>query len=102
MKNLAEPIAFLTAFGPLYHRQPKGSASEIRSTPALILAQPNFSNCMLTLSECVGMGLTRNCKRHSSHQSSALTSHDTLDNRKNTGTHLWAFSLRSDVHIADK
>jgi hypothetical protein len=32
---IAYPIALLTAFGPSYHRRPKGSASEIRSTPRL-------------------------------------------------------------------
>jgi hypothetical protein len=36
-RNFAYAIALLIAFGSPYHRRPKGSASEIRSTPDLSL-----------------------------------------------------------------
>src|SRR5581483_5972324 len=64
--------------------------------------RPDFRNNKLILSEWVGMVLIRNCKRHSSDRSSALISHHTPDNRRNLGTRLPAFFLRSDVHIAGK
>jgi hypothetical protein len=75
----------------------EGDSSHIR-----VALRPNLRKNMVTLSERVGMALIRNCKRRSSHHPSALTSHHTLDNRKNTSTRLAAFFLQPDVHIADK
>jgi hypothetical protein len=66
------------------------------------LATEFQGNNIVILSEWVDMVLIRNCKRHSSPQSLALTSHHTLNNRKNTGTRLPAFFLQSDVHTAGK
>jgi len=57
---------------------------------------------MVTQSEQVGMALTRNCKRRSSHRLSALILRHTLDNHKRKDTHSSAWFLRPDVHTADK
>ena len=39
---ISYPIAFATAFGPAYPSRPNGSASEIRSTLAMIFARADF------------------------------------------------------------